>query len=75
VWPDGRTDHRPDAEIGHEVIVHHIEMDEIGTGRFDCTHLLAKTSKIGREEAGRDQNWTIRGTIVRLAVIGLARWG
>ena len=52
--PHRLTDHRSDGEVGHVVVVHHVEVDDVRAGREDVRDLLSKTREIGREDAGSD---------------------
>ena len=40
------ADHRPDGEVGDVMIVHDVEMDDVGTGADDGTHFLAEAGEI-----------------------------
>ena len=51
---DRGTDHRTDGQVGHVMVVHHVEMDEIGTRFLHGTDLLAKSGKVGRQNTGRN---------------------
>ena len=49
------TDHRPNSQIGHIVIIHHIKMNDIGT-RFEYrVNLFAETGKIGGQNGWSNQ--------------------
>jgi hypothetical protein len=37
------------------VIVHHIEMDDVGTGGNDIFDFIAQASEVGRQDAGGDK--------------------
>jgi hypothetical protein len=39
--------HRPHSQIGHIVIVHHVEVDQIGAGGDHRIDFLAKARKVG----------------------------
>ena len=45
---------RADRDIGHEMPVHHVDMDPVGAGRFDRAHFLAEPGEIGRQDRRRD---------------------
>ena len=49
-----RAHHRTDGQIRHVMVVHHVEMDEVGAGRHHTLHLRAEASEIGRENARCD---------------------
>jgi hypothetical protein len=36
------------------VVVHHVEVHEVGAGRDHPLHLLAETGEVGRQDAGSD---------------------
>ena len=50
----GLAHHRPDGEIGHVVIVHDIEMDEIGAGMQHGIDFLAQAGEVGGQDGGGD---------------------
>jgi len=52
--PQRRDDQRPDGDVGDKVTVHHVHMQEISAGRLRCLHLLAQTTKVRREDRGRN---------------------
>ena len=43
-----------DGDVGHEMAVHHVDMDPVGAGRIDRAHLLAEPGEIGGKDRGRD---------------------
>ena len=53
-WADGRAHHRTDRQIRHVMVVHHVEMDEVGAGRHHTLHLCAEAGEIRRENARCD---------------------
>ena len=42
------------GDVGHEMPVHHVDMDEIRTSTGDCRHLAAQRRKVGRENRRGD---------------------
>src|SRR5580658_6464187 len=46
--------HRPDRQIGHIVIVHDIEVDEIGAGVQHGIHFLSESGEVSAEDGGGD---------------------
>ena len=46
---------RAEAQIGHEVAVHDIEMDPVGAGGVDRAHLLAQPREVGGQHGRGDQ--------------------
>ena len=44
---DGLADHRAEGQVGHVMVVHHIEVDPVGPGVDHAVHLLAQESKVG----------------------------
>ena len=48
------THHRPEGEVRDEVVVHHVEVDEIRSRPSDRAHLVAEACEIGGEEGRRD---------------------
>ena len=51
---DRRADQRADREIRHVVVVHHVEMDQVGAGGDDGAHFFAEPREVGGQERGRD---------------------
>ena len=47
-------DRRAEADVRHEMPVHHVEMQPVGARRLDRRHLVAQSREIGRKEAWRD---------------------
>ncbi len=45
---------RADRQVGHEMAVHHVDMDPVGARRVDGADLLAEPGEIGREDGGGD---------------------
>ena len=45
-------DHRPHAEIGDEVSVHHVDVDAVGPGRGDLADELTEPGEVGGEDGG-----------------------
>src|SRR6185437_1691378 len=48
-----RDNRRPKRDVGHEMSVHHVEMDPVGAGGGDRAHLLAELGEIRRQDRGR----------------------
>ena len=38
---------RPDGQVGHVMVVHHIKVHQVGTGRLYGAHLFAQAGKVG----------------------------
>ena len=55
VRPQCLADHRPDGQVGNVVVVHDVEVDDVGAGSEDVVDFLAKASEISREDRGSDQ--------------------
>ncbi len=49
-----RADHRADGQVGHVVVVHHVEMDDVRTGGEHVVHFFAQAGEIGGEDGGSD---------------------
>ena len=48
-----RLHHRDaDRQIGHEMAVHHVEMDRVGAGCFDLANFVAESSEVSGENRG-----------------------
>ena len=56
VRPQAFQDRRSEADVGHEVPVHHIEMQPIRARRLDCPHFVAETGEIGGKQAWSDRD-------------------
>ena len=51
-----RLDHAgADRDVRHEMPIHDVDMDPVGTGCIDRAHLLAEPGKVGGEYRGCDQ--------------------
>jgi hypothetical protein len=57
------ADWRPDRQIRHVVIVHDVEVDQVGAGLDDGTHLFAETGEIGGQNRRRNPVGVHRGII------------
>ena len=49
------TNRRAKAEIGDEVVVHHVKMDDVRPGGEHGSDVLAQTGEIGRQYRGGNQ--------------------
>jgi hypothetical protein len=47
-WTDRFAHQRTDGEVGHVMVVHHVEMHQVGAGRHDVAHFLAQPREIRR---------------------------
>ena len=45
---------RADREVGHEMAVHHVDVDPVGAGLVDRAHFLAELGEVGGEDRGGD---------------------
>ena len=52
---DRRANQWTDGHVRHVMIVHHVEMNPVGTGGDDIGDFGTKTGEISRENAGRKQ--------------------
>ena len=50
----GLTHHGAEAEVGHIMVVHHIEMNPVCAGINDLAHLLTEAGEIGRQNGRGD---------------------
>ncbi len=48
------TDLRPDREVGHVMVVHHIEVHQVGAGANHRVHFSAEARKVGGQYRWRD---------------------
>ena len=49
VWGETLEHGWPDGEIGHEVTIHDVHVDQLDAGVHDAVHLDAELAEIGRE--------------------------
>ena len=49
-----RAGERADGQVRHVVVIHDIEVNQVGAGALNRAHLVAQPRKIGRQNAGRD---------------------
>ena len=49
-------DVRAEGDVGHEMAVHHVEMDPVRAGLVDRAHLLAQAGEVGGEDRGSDED-------------------
>jgi hypothetical protein len=59
--PDRRHHRRTESDVGHEMPVHHVDMDPVGARFIDRAHLLAEPGEIGGEDGRRDMKRTGHG--------------
>ena len=52
--------HRSNREVGHEMVVHHVDMDPVGAGRRHRFDSRAERREIGRQDGGRDADGLLR---------------
>jgi hypothetical protein len=52
---------RADGQVGHVMVVHHVEMDPVGARGDDVAHFLAECGEVGGQNAGGDQVIQIGG--------------
>ena len=52
-----RHHRRTDGHVGHEVPVHHVDVEPVG-GRSDLAHLLGQQAEVGREDRWCDAHIT-----------------
>jgi hypothetical protein len=56
VRPQAFQDRRSEADIGHEMPIHHIEMQPVGSRRLDRPHFVAESGEVGRQQARSDRD-------------------
>ena len=61
VRPQGPNHVRTDGQIGDEMPVHHVDVDEIGPGGFQRADLLAQDGEIAGENRGGNPNRLLHG--------------
>jgi len=44
---DRGTDHRSDGQVGHVMVVHHVEVNPVGARGDDVAHLFAQAGEVG----------------------------
>ncbi len=55
VRPDRRADERPDGQVRNVVVVHHVEVEQVGAGGGHRAHFVAEAREIRGQEGGRNQ--------------------
>ncbi len=71
------ADHRADGQVRHIVVVHDIEMHDVGAGGQDIVHFLAQTGEVGGEnrrsnsEGLHDAPFLSRITMARIVYLML----
>ena len=63
VGPEGCHDTRTDGQVGHEVAIHHIDVQPVRTGFRDRPHLLAKARKVRRQNGRCDPKPLLHGEV------------
>ena len=54
VFTCGGDDVRSERQVGDELAVHHVPLDEIDAGLLEAGDLLAEPREVGRQHGGRD---------------------
>ena len=49
------ANHRPNSKVWHIVVVHDIEMDDVGSGLEDVVDLLSETGEVSGKNGGGDE--------------------
>ena len=52
--PQRRAHQRPDGQVRHVVVVHHVEMQQVGARGFHRRHFLAEAREVRRQDRGGD---------------------
>ena len=63
VVAQGLTNRRAKRQVGHVVIVHDIEMHDVGAGIEHGLNILTQTGEVGGENRRRDQRRLAHGTV------------
>ena len=56
VRTQGGDDGRAEADIGHEMAVHDVELDHLDAGGLHLGHFRSQAAEIGRQDRGNDLN-------------------
>jgi hypothetical protein len=67
-----RDHHRADRQVGHEVPVHHVDVDVVGAADVAGADLVAEAREVGRQDGGRDADGAHRRVLPRIAPGGAA---
>ena len=51
-----RDDQGAEADVGDEAAVHDVDVDPVGAGRVDGTHLFGEATDVGGEDRGCDDD-------------------
>jgi len=54
VRADGFANQRADGQVGNIMVVHHVEVNNVGAGSDDIADFFAQTGEIGGQDTGGD---------------------
>ena len=60
---------RPDGDVGHEMAVHHVDMDPVGAGGVDRAHFLAQLGEIGGQDRRGDNERAIHRGLLGTEIV------
>ena len=60
--PHGRDHVRPERDVGDELAVHHVPLDEVDAGLLEGDDLVAETGEVGRQHGRGDLDRQRHGT-------------
>ena len=63
--PQRLDDRRSHRNVGHEVAIHHIHVDPVGSGLLRLGHLLAQTGEVSRE----NRRGKFHNTFVHISIL------
>jgi len=58
---------RADRDVGHEVAVHHVDMDPIGAGRIHRAYFLAELGEVRRQDRRGDDEWALHRLLAKIS--------
>src|SRR5438874_2366569 len=76
-FPDGFQDYRANGDIGYEMTVHHIDMQQLSTCVFDLADVITQCCKICGKYGWGDANihWLTSNRIVSFFEMRYPAWG
>ncbi len=65
-FPERSDSLRPEGQVGHEVPVHDVDMDQVGAGLLGHLHRLAHLGEIGGQDRRRQHDHRLTSREMRL---------
>jgi hypothetical protein len=71
--PQCGDDGRADGDVGHEMPVHHVDVDIVCAGGIDRAHFLPQTGEVSRQDGRCDKGRMLHGKTVLPSRMGCAQ--